>query len=272
LQKKLTELYYKKIMKYNVGDKVQIKSLDWYNENKDKDGRVNCGYHTFIEKMSKFCGQTMIVCQRTSIGVMTMADNPHYWTDEMIEGLVEETKPFTYDETVEIIETMQGIGDSWECPQGYQFVDENGNVINAQKIVLEKKKPKYPKTYEECCEVLSIPSYYKVKYATFEHGYNEYTTLNKLCSLQDKLNTLGKLLICRDAYWKLFGEEMGLGKPWEPDWNDVSDKYCIYFVSGYAWSKECQTRQCTLAFPTSEMRDYFYQYFKELIEQCKELL
>ena len=32
----------------------------------------------------------------------------------------------------------------------YEFRDENGNVINAMKIVLEKKKKKYPKTYEEC--------------------------------------------------------------------------------------------------------------------------
>lgn len=37
------------------------------------------------------------------------------------------------------------------CPEGYQFVDENGNVINATKIVLEKKKKGYPKTFEECC-------------------------------------------------------------------------------------------------------------------------
>ena len=39
---------------------------------------------------------------------------------------------------------------------GYIFKDENGNVINATKIVLEKKKKEYPKTYEECCKVLGI--------------------------------------------------------------------------------------------------------------------
>ena len=28
---------------------------------------------------------------------------------------------------------------------------------------------------------------------------------------------LQKLIICRDVYWKIYGEQMGLGKPWEPD-------------------------------------------------------
>ena len=47
-----------------------------------------------------------------------------------------------------------GIDYFFELPEGYQFVDENGNVINATKIILEKKKKEYPKTYEECCKVL----------------------------------------------------------------------------------------------------------------------
>lgn len=42
----------------------------------------------------------------------------------------------------------------WHCPSGYVFKDENGNVINATKIVLEKKKKEYPKTYEEFVELV----------------------------------------------------------------------------------------------------------------------
>jgi hypothetical protein len=76
-------------MKYKRGDRVKIKSLDWYNENKDQHGKVACGYHVFTEDMSKFCGCTMIVCNRTNLGVMTMGGSASYWTDEMIEGLAD---------------------------------------------------------------------------------------------------------------------------------------------------------------------------------------
>jgi hypothetical protein len=136
-----------------------------------------------------------------------------------------------------------------------------------------KKQPQYPKTYEECCEILSIPSYYKLRYYTYEHGYNEYTTLNKLCSLQDKLNILGKLLICRDAYWKIAGEEMGLDEPWKPDWkNNLQHKHYISTEWDEIKTNFNSTTNKVLAFPTEEMRDTFFNNFKELIEQCKELL
>ena len=75
-------------MRYKRGDRVKIKSLDWYNKNKDQHGRVACGYHVFTEDMSKFCGCTMIVCNITNLGVITMGGSASYWTDEMIEGIV----------------------------------------------------------------------------------------------------------------------------------------------------------------------------------------
>ena len=74
-------------MIYKIGDRVKIKSLDWYNKNKDQHGRVACGYHVFTEDMSKFCGCTMIVCRRSNLGVMNMGGSASYWTDEMIEGI-----------------------------------------------------------------------------------------------------------------------------------------------------------------------------------------
>ena len=146
-----------------------------------------------------------------------------------------------------------------------EIIEENG------KFYLVKKQQQYPKNYDECCEVLSIPSYYKLRYYTYEHGYNEYTTLNKLCSLQDKLNILGKLLICRDAYWKIAGEEMGLDEPWNQDYNDRC--FIIANNDGNIHTYEYHgSNNVILAFPTKEMRDDFYENFKDLIEECKDLL
>ena len=149
--------------------------------------------------------------------------------------------------------------DGLELPIGYVFKDENGNVINATKIVLEKKKKEYPKTYEECCKVI-------------DYALEGETIIGYKASL---LRSLQKLLICRDAYWKIAGEEIGLDKPWEPDWDDDEwpDMYYISW-SGKYLDKEKGYPCCNmiLIFPTEEMRDAFYENFKELIEQCKELL
>ena len=96
-------------MKYKIGDRVKIKSLDWYNENKDQHGRVACGYHVFTEEMSKFCGFTMIVCRISNLGVMTMGGSASYWTDEMIEGLADvesQEKMISLDNACEVLKNI----------------------------------------------------------------------------------------------------------------------------------------------------------------------
>ena len=154
------------------------------------------------------------------------------------------------------------------CPEGYQFVDENGNVINATKIVLEKKKKEYPKTYEECCKILghlNVDLCFNADYSSFDASKEQWKRLGLM-------NQFYQLLICRDAYWKIAGEEMGLGKPWEPDWNDTSIKYCLERDFDAINKNVSNHKGHTFAFPTPEMRDAFYENFKELINECKELL
>ena len=149
-------------------------------------------------------------------------------------------------------ELPSGNQNEWELPDGYQFTDENGNVINATKIVLEKKKKEYPKTIEECKDKTVAGSGYK--------------TASLLIQLE-------RLLICRDAYWKIAGEEMGLGKPWEPDWlDDDTKKYVITSTKVFETFGGLGYINYILTFPTEEMRDAFYENFKELINKCKELL
>lgn len=79
-------------LKYKVGDRVRIKSLDWYNENKDKDGEVICGEYDFVVPMTKFCGKVVTIqsCY-TSDCYLIKEDNKCYaFTDEMIECKIEE--------------------------------------------------------------------------------------------------------------------------------------------------------------------------------------
>lgn len=80
------------------------------------------------------------------------------------------------------------------------------------------------------------------------------------------------LFIFRDVYWKIAGEQMGLDEPWEPDWNDQRPKYTITVIGNQLIKHHSLSQNYILAFPTEEMRDAFFENFKDLIEQCKELL
>ena len=141
---------------------------------------------------------------------------------------------------------------------------ENGNII------LKPIKPKYPTTYDECCKVLGCKS---------NHFFTDfsYNGLNiEISSYEDKIDNLlqifRKLRYCRDAYWKIAGEEMGLNKPWEPDLEN-EELYCIQNYNKQITISRTNTAfNKVLIFPTEEMRDAFYENFKDLIEQCKELL
>ncbi len=120
-------------------------------------------------------------------------------------------------------------------------------------------KKEYPKTYCECKDILGL-----CDIDDTERGY--YKT--------DLIDKLQMLLICRDAYWKIAGEEMGLGKPWVPD-NDYNSppKYIIScYIDDIIEEKYRGQYNRLLSFPTEEMRDAFYENFKDLIEHCKELL
>lgn len=121
-----------------------------------------------------------------------------------------------------------------------------------------RRKPIYPQTYEECCEVLSLG----------EDG-RLYTKGYKANLIQD----FQKLIICRDSYWKIAGEQMGLDKPWEPDWSSFnSKKFILYICENKIHTGISLINNHILAFPTEEMRYEFYKNFEELIIECKELL
>ena len=129
-------------------------------------------------------------------------------------------------------------------------------VRDGRTFAVKKKPVYYPKTYKECCDVLGIDTL-----DNDAKGYKHFLVIQ-----------FQELLIARDAYWKIAGEQMGLGKPWEPDWNWREYKFCIGTIYDEIEKFHAGSQNCMLAFPTEEMRDAFYENFKDLIESCKELL
>ena len=248
----------------------------------------------FIPDMTVFCNKIVTI---SSVWSNTLEvyhikeDNGRFnWTDKMIEGLAEQGNNMNNIDKLKKISTPAEenwfeIAKEWEredkemdklkheaiLPEGYVFKDENGNIINAKKIVVEKKKKEYPKTYEECCKILGVSPN---NFLTITDCYDgEVETTDYERGLLSKFASLWRLSICRDAYWKLAGEKMGLGQPWEPDWKDTyQKKWIITFYQDWIHLTNDPNVHFFLTFPTEEMRDAFYENFKELIECCKELL
>lgn len=236
----------------------------------DDDGEIECdrGYEIpspciyftiqkFLEKFPYKVGDIVKVCGDNLGAIISMRwENDHvvyriklskngYETSKTTENLQpykEETE--TMEETIKV-----------DIPKGYEFsgIDDN------QQVVFTKIHPEYPKNYDECCKVLG-----------YSGNYNMILTTD----VDNKLfDALYRLKVCRDAYWKLAGEQMGLGKPWEPDWSTESEiKYVIeVYHNNIRINSQCYSNTI-LAFPTKEMCDEFYNNFKKLIEECKELL
>ena len=135
-----------------------------------------------------------------------------------------------------------------------ELIQENG------KWFVVKKKPTYPNNFDDCFNTVADELNDNKDIEYFEYKY-------------DLLDKFKQLLICRDAYWKIAGEELELDKPWEPDWTNLDQlKYCIWVDVGEFITMVNVRGQHILAFPTEEIRDAFYENFKHLIEQCKELL
>lgn len=224
-------------MKHKVGDKVQIKSIDWYYTTKNSTG--------FVTSMKQYCGKIATITKiRFARNYNLDIDGEFFiWTDEMFEENIKDM------EAKEIV-----------LPKGWE-VDkiENG------KIILKETKKELPKTWEGCCDYL----------IEGEH-ITDNSSVSRICTSavsDDEQNVLpiglGKpmlalcqLLVCREIY----------RQGWKPDWNDDSSKYCIIPVRGEVSTSVTEHMNRVLSFQSSEVRDEFLKNFKDLIEEAKEMI
>ena len=312
-------------MKYKVGDKVRIKSLDWYYENRDKIGQIDCGNVCFVRNMATLCGKIVSISSilpTLEVYRIKEDDGEFNWTDEMIERLVErdgKTYPYKIGDRVVLkgknrcatitdlkynssgnlsyyinidndkdnsisypTDLLLPYGDVETTNESkkvarftFDYNDDDDNDF-ANKVELDlsnceliqedgkwfvvKKKNEYPKTYGECAKIMGVELWNTL----WGEDATEYEE-----QMEGLMYAFIKLKVCRDAYWKIAGEEMGLGKPWEPTMETV---YCISRNDNVIKCSYRGGKSNILEFPTPEMRDAFYENFKELIEICKELL
>ena len=172
---------------------------------------------------------------------------------ERFKKLLEENKFPSFEPMFKMNDELE-----YKIPDGYEISE-----VSKDTVFIKPIKPKYPTTYDECVEIMGV-DLWNTLWGESATEYEEQT--------EKLINTLIKLKVCRDAYWKIAGEEMGLGKPWKPDWNDEIQKYCIRTDRNKIVNCSSSFNNRILAFPTMEMRDAFYENFKDLIESCKELL
>ena len=228
----------------------------------------------FLKKYPHKVGDKVIDCYGNSLIIKSMSwstdcETMVYDFEDSVIVLAAEDIRFAYDNTnpskmknvlAELLEHIKTTPKE-ELEREFEEIKEWSNVgptVEEFRTFCEyvNKKPVYPKTFEECLNMLYCKSILKTII-----GHKAELLLN-----------LEKLLICRDAYWKIAGEEMELDKPWEPDWNGHEFKYGLKFMGHRIEKTSEMTVSHVLCFPTEEMRDAFYENFKDLIEQCKELL
>lgn len=137
------------------------------------------------------------------------------------------------------------------------IIHKNGSTYDdfAHWYCDETKISKYPTSYDECCKITE-----------------DVADASLTCFACRLLNDFQKLLLCRNAYWEMAGKEMGLGRPWKPDWTDDKIKYGITYYRDSLIKDNCVHYSKIIVFPTQEMRDAFCNNFKDRIKTCKTLL
>lgn len=226
---------------YKVGDKVSSKCLKNYK----------------IGKMEWEIPNNRVIYKLQGGGWYCADELQPYKEETMEERQYEELRiPLDDDDKLATEVTIDG--NKILPPNGY-LIGKITQLDNGMFVEYVKIQPQYPKTYEECLQILDLGDFnIDVTYVTREE-YNLYTSFIKLKR-------------CRDAYWKIAGEEMGIGKPWEPEFRFGKKKYSIMTKENKVTRATVEETNRILAFPTEKMRDIFHENFKGLIEQCKDLL
>ena len=114
-------------MKHKVGDIVKIKSREWYNENKEKDGVVRLKEQPFARSMSEYLGKTAKIMEIKMSKLWYGLDIDEQWwnwTDEMFEDEDVSNK----DENLEIKKEIDWEQRRWELIKIFLLSAEKSGI------------------------------------------------------------------------------------------------------------------------------------------------
>ncbi len=147
-----------------------------------------------------------------------------------------------------------------EIPQGYEIDKEKSTF---ESIVFKEIKKRLPKNWEELDRV---------------HGYyiqsNSRVNQSSVSATDENTNVFAtkEQAEAAVAIAQLSQLMKVYNDGWNPDWNDDEFKYCIYFIRNDIRKESLQNSRTFLSFKDEEIRNLFFENFRELIEQAKPLL
>ena len=225
---------------YKIGTRVSVKGQYF-----DKLATiVGLSYNSCacMQYEIQFDGEDVVVHYPTDL--MTPIITEQYMEDKKTPKTYEEVNRYLLENRVKNAQNLLDIekcleNDGMNLPENITIHSKGISSIDFIKWYESKQ---YPKDYEECCEVLGISD---------NKGFG-------FINLSEWENTLMRRFIqlkrCRDAYWKIAGDEMHLNKPWNPDWKSETEQKFTIVIDADAVCNGF-TIQCNafLAFPTEEM-------------------
>ena len=133
------------------------------------------------------------------------------------------------------------------------------DIDQAKKLNLLKERDTTCKSWGELCK----------KYL-YRHGYRGTSSTVGPIYTEDQLTQDEALALA--AFSKLLKLRRDWIREWNPDWSNTKHKYCIiassehFIIAPYCWEHR------TFSFPTKEMAKEFLECFKDLFEQCKNII
>lgn len=106
-------------MKHKVGDKVRVKSKEWWEAQPKSSGSVKCGCESFTQLMTPMCGNIVEICDILE-DTYSIKGDYHNWTDEMFEDEAPHTSETLLQDIANVIKTHN---------MGVQVSEEDGKLI-----------------------------------------------------------------------------------------------------------------------------------------------